>query len=508
MKGKQQNRWLLSVLIIVVVLAVSIVIITINCIPSESIVMKAVSDDSGGAIAVWYQNGSIHLQRIDAEGALLWPEDLTLKNAGINNPYHFRLVKDGRGGAIITWGDMPQLSNDPEDPAYFDPVPVFAQRISSNGEFLWDQGVPAGVAIHYGHSLQLPVMIPDGTGGAYILWNDYQPVYRALHDDYIRLQRLSPEGKPVWEEPGKLLFASPPYHTTTPEEKTQGERAIVNRSEPIWTDFDMVSDGDGGAIVVWKEENQDSSADVRAQRYNAEGQSLWEKDGILIHNGWNVRYQLLSDDNGGVCIAVQTYNKYSSLSSCFIQKITAEGQLQWPDDRIVQPYDGIEIMLQGSDTIVLCKKNVGEMKIIYGMPVWSVDLYAQRINADGTIIWQRSPLYTFERGANFTNLVKCCDADMALIAWNPEYREQWEGKIFIQKINTGEGKPMWGKQGIQVFGEELRYQQYPVVLSDESAGAIILAIAGKNPIRGDSVYAQHLDADGSALWGAGIKVSR
>lgn len=347
----------------------------------------------------------------------------------------------------------------------------------------------------------LPQVMPDGTGGAFVCWNDFKPAYRALHDDYFRLQRLDSQGKPVWEEPGKLLFASPPYHATT-------------RSWPIWTGADMVSDGHGGAIVVWKEETQQRYTNIEAQRYDTNGKSVWQDGGVLISSAWDASVQVTSDGNGGAIIVIGAGRQEPTDSATYsVQRIPAEGKLLWPNAGVVikedlRPWGSIEVMTQGTDTIVLWQEIAGSPEIIAGRPVRQIALYAERISADGTIMWQRAPVFISEAGESLDDLVMCNGGDGVLLVWRSGGREQWGWKVFAQKVNADEGKLAWREKGVTVFGEELRYQGAPEVVSDGSGGAIILAVVGKNPLGGDIVYAQRLDANGNVLWGDGIKVSR
>jgi hypothetical protein len=79
--------------------------------------------------------------------------------------------------------------------------------------------------------------------------------------------------------------------------------------------------------------------------------------------------------------------------------------------------------------------------------------------------------------------------------------------VLAQKLDAG-GKTLCGDKGIMVFTvPDIKYQGVPTMISDGSGGAIILALVGKNPLNGDMVYAQRLDAGGNTLWGDGIKVS-
>ena len=225
-KVNKRSRWPVSLAIIAVVVVVSIALgITLRVQPGE-IPISAVSDDSGGIIIAWKDGDKIYAQRIGPAGEPLWSNDGVLVCARPMLPGRFALIGDGLGGAIITWDDRANLSDDHESPAYWAPIPVYSQRIDADGEPLWGEGIPIGATLRR----QLPQVISDGTGGAIIFWNDFQPVFRALHDDYLYLQKIGAEGSLLWGEKGILLYSSPPYRPVTPEEKEQGVPGTWTRS--------------------------------------------------------------------------------------------------------------------------------------------------------------------------------------------------------------------------------------------------------------------------------------
>ncbi len=143
----EKRRWPLALLIIAVVVIISVALIYFFRDNLGGIRMKAVSDDSGGAIIAWQEEQGIFVQRIDASGQPLWKDGgLIVTEVGGGKPdlyappqtqAAFSLVADGLGGAIITWDDKSGRPTDFNDPLYYDPIPFYAQRISVSGELLW-----------------------------------------------------------------------------------------------------------------------------------------------------------------------------------------------------------------------------------------------------------------------------------------------------------------------------------------------------------------------------------
>jgi hypothetical protein len=93
-----------------------------------------------------------------------------------------QVVSDDAGGVIVTWQDL-RVRN----------WNIYAQRLNPNGQRLWDT---LGVEICVWNGEQtVPVMCPDGSGGAVIAWQDTR---NGNNDIYA--QRVSASGSGVWEE--------------------------------------------------------------------------------------------------------------------------------------------------------------------------------------------------------------------------------------------------------------------------------------------------------------------
>jgi len=87
---------------------------------------QIVSDNAGGAIITWWDWRNIlygiYVQRLDANGAVLWTTDGVPILTAANPPAPLQLVSDGASGAIITWQDNRS-----------DYADIYAQRVFSDG---------------------------------------------------------------------------------------------------------------------------------------------------------------------------------------------------------------------------------------------------------------------------------------------------------------------------------------------------------------------------------------
>ena len=139
---------------------------------------------------------------------------------------------DGAEGAIIAWKDARRGSGN---------VDVYAQRIDAAGATLWTLD---GVIVCSSGAAQAELrIIPDGSGGAIIAWEDG----RSAGND-IYAQRLDPDGVEQWTPDGVLIGSA--------------------SSSPAGQE--LASDGAGGAILAWE-----NNIDIVAQRVDGAGAVSW-----------------------------------------------------------------------------------------------------------------------------------------------------------------------------------------------------------------------------------------
>src|SRR5207247_4053115 len=93
---------------------------------------------------------------------------------------------DGAGGAIIAW----------EDWRFWPVAHTFAQRVDADGTARWEAN---GTMVSQSANDQRgPALIPDGAGGAIIVWAEYS-------DGDIYAQRTSAAGQALWGANGVAL---------------------------------------------------------------------------------------------------------------------------------------------------------------------------------------------------------------------------------------------------------------------------------------------------------------
>jgi len=307
-----------------------------------------VSDGAGGVIVTWQDsrsgNSDVYAQRVNASGTVQWAAEgvaLCTATGGQSSP---RIVSDGAGGAIVTWGDS-------RDGFYA--RRVYAQGVNASGAVQW---AAEGVAVCTATGIQWgPTIVSDGAGGAIVTWYDF----RAGNDVRIYAQRVNASGAVQWTADGVAL-------STT----TGGE------FEPT-----IVSDGAGGAIVTWQDFRSLSDWDIYAQRVNAFGAVQWTANGVALCRATGMQYRptIVSDGTGGAIVTWYDYGNESNYG-IYAQSVNAWGAVQWAADGVAlctamgdQRTPRIVSDGAGGAVVTWCDYRSGS----------NCDIYAQRVDRNG-----------------------------------------------------------------------------------------------------------------------------
>jgi len=309
-----------------------------------------VGDGSGGAYIAWQDNRSgvgydIFLQHVSGLGRMLFTDDGLAVCDAPGHQYYPALVRSGANEVILTWQDKRNGNFD-----------IYAQRVNSLGNALW---APNGAPVCSGDGDQVdPVIASVDNGGATIAWTDYRGE-SGFTDIYA--QRMAWNGGPAW--------------------KTNGI-AICQASNNQWNP-QIVSDGFGGAYVIWQD-RRDSFYDlVYAQKIDSLGMTGWPVNGIQLADEEGNQYypRAVTDGYGGV-VAVWQDNRTGSDYDVYAQRVSPGGQLLWSGSgRAVsgaqdhQYYP--QIIHQGNSFVFVWQDRRNGL----------YDIYAQRFNTAGENMW-------------------------------------------------------------------------------------------------------------------------
>ncbi|MFB3897285.1 MAG: hypothetical protein ACE14V_13370 [bacterium] len=311
---------------------------------------QIISDGNGGAIITWFYM-DICAQRLDSNGNSLWtPNGVAVCTTG-TFPGFPTLTSDGNHGAILTWQDTRKGGKD-----------IYAQRIDSSGFAQWTSN---GIAIcTTSGSEQYPMIVSDDSGGAIITWYDDR---NGNNDIYA--QRINANGVPQWTANGVAVCST-----------------ANDQNSPM-----LVSDGSSGTIITWN----DDRSDIYAQRINASGVPQWSINGLAICTAANGQHYpgLISDNNGGAII-VWNDGRNGSGTNIYAQRVNANGVSLWT-------LNGVAISTAGDQALPTPVSDGGSGAIIAWIDrrnysASNIDIYAQSITANGFVPVELSRFETME----------------------------------------------------------------------------------------------------------------
>jgi hypothetical protein len=254
-----------------------------------------------------------------------------------------------------------------------------------------------------------------------------------------------------------------------------------------------------GAIVVW-EDYRSGEADIYARKVNSAGALLWSADGIAVCSVIKPQFNpvAISDGAGGAIVVWEDYRNAANSADLYAQRISSTGTLLW---------NPLGVLICGSANVQMRPAIVsdGQGGAIIAWEDYRSgpgDVYVQRISSNGAVLWQNDglPLATVS-GTRYAPVIATDAAGGAIVAWE-ENRVGTEYDIYAQRVN-GSGALQWGAGGLVVCAAIGVQQQ----LSGYSTGTGYLLLAWQD-YRNTSadIYAHILNPQGLAFPGSGAAV--
>jgi len=359
-----------------------------------------------------------------------------------------KLCSDDSGGAIICWSNN-------------------VQRINNLGESVWP-----GAGLTLAQSLDRVAaadICKDGEGGAIITWHG-EPIGQDYKNIYA--QKVNSTGDFQW--PSNWI----PVCTAA------GDQATPR----------ICSDGEGGAIIIWRDyrvglDAASSDCDVYAQRFNSSGQGQWTHNGILIAetnsqmNSGDTHPRLISDGEGGAIISWEDTGKI------YAQKVNSTGDIQWT-------LNGLPICgATGSqERPKICSDGLGGAYFAWedDRPPYtsSGDVYAQKVNSTGDLQWHVDGVAIMNTSAWQAYVELCNDGfGNVIFTWFSNLR------ILTQKFNV-DGIPLWETPGIEI-GISTVYSKLGIC-TDGAGGSFI--IWRDFLVNNLTIQVQHINSIGALNW--------
>jgi hypothetical protein len=411
-----------------------------------------IPDGQGGAIVAWEDDRAgqldIYVQRVSAAGEVLWqadgvpvctaPGDQDLDNSSTGTTGITPLVSDGQGGAWIVWQDERAFGQRLRD--------IHAQRVDADGNVLL---AADGVAVADGAGMEDgPTACSDGQGGLIVAWQDKNadPIFFDIH-----AQRLDPAGRPQWNGGASVPVCTVDWDQDGPS---------------------IAADGSGGAVIAWSDSRVDVG-DVYAQRLDAAGSTLWSANGVPVATASGGQDAIVAVAAGAGETLLAWVDRRGSGPDIYAQKLDAAGASLWTPGGL-----GVCIGLDSQYRPALAPDGTGGAYVAWfdyrnaSGPPWNLDIYAQRLDADGAAAWTTSGIAVCAAPDAQRDVAVCADGDGGLfLAWEDNRVGTGREDVYAQWLQP-DGSVRWQADGVAVSTAPGN-QESPAVVA--GAGGVIVA---------------------------------
>jgi len=363
-------------------------------------------------------------------------------------------VSDGAGGAIIFYTDERSGHED-----------IYAQHLNASGNPCWQAG---GVPICTTPADKGFRAVPGG-GGALIVWDEI----RAPATNYdVYVQSVGLDGVVQFGPNGKLLCGSNP--------------SGVNRTSPDLATFLGL-----GAVITWTD-GRNGPGDIYALAVlgDATPMPAFPADGIPITTAAGIQDlpKVTRSDNGstpGYIISWADRHdgafRYDIYAQRLQMNLNQGFDAMWgPGGIKLNPVEFaaaplFRVTSDGNAGAIISWENYDLFP--------AVPLVAQRISSSGTVMWLAGGVRLCNSsGGQFDHDAVVDSVGGAMFVW--EDRRSGESDIYAQRINQN-GSLLWGQRGVPVCTAD-SIQYGPTIVTDGASGAIVAWGGGRlNPTEAD-----------------------
>lgn len=461
----------------------------------EQIQPKIANHPEGGAYISWLDSASggydVFLQRIDAEGNLLWDaEGVLIAERGFSSTEDYGLSVDSDGNALLAFRDDRQGG-----------VRATAQRVDAEGNLLWGE---AGKDITTGAEFVAAPGIAALSNGSSIA--------AFTSDAGTRLVKLDSEGEMVWQqtEAADVPLALSDIHASDAEDES-GKFIALFRSfgpptvpgllftqkyeasgTPLWNEGtpielmetgtlqlgyfpDFVPDGSGGMAVGWY---INEPLEAYVQHISAAGELRFESGGKTVstipdraRTGPTLLYDVPSDD---IYAFWPESNSTQSQFGMGGQRFDVNGNRLWDEEGIsFKPLGGnqfgsIVLDMQEDGLIIGYGEGIG-----FGNSVFR----AAKLDDDGQQVWAEGETVLADAPAGRSRLSSIALSGQEL-AYVWEDSRNTSAGVYAQNLNADGslGSPEEEPEPVQevVFTVDMSVQQLNGTFQPETGDEVLL----------------------------------
>lgn len=261
----------------------------------------------------------------------------------------------------------------------------------------------------------------------------------------------------------------------------------------------IVADGSGGAVIAWMETSLDfSSGRIYAQHLSSTGIRQWAAAGVDVSggNGVPTAPQIVTDGHGGAIIT--WIDLTGGQVRHYAQKITANGQIQWnPAGVLLCPTTVSPVLFYQ-----LISDGQGGAILLWDDSRATINqVFAQRINANGNLVWPVDGLPCTPLATNLSSYEAVPDSTGGMmLCWTITTGLTSRNDVFVQHISNN-GIPQWGANGKNICSAPSD-QLFCKIAKDSDDNVIVIWQDFRLDPVWSQIYGQRIDSGGNVKWQA------
>ena len=278
---------------------------------------------------------------------------------------------------------------------------IHVDRIDPQGNQVWAKQL--SFSVPGGANFDVVSFVSDDAGGGYIFWEDPAGYVRSMH-----AMRISSSGQAAWAATVPIVSVQLPQRGTSRH-----------------THSEMVSDGHGGAIIVYTEgfEQGTSPAAMYMQRILPDGSLAFPMPGIHVSTDFDRQFDVdLERDPATNDLLITWLHGFFNGVEVRAQRMTIDGDRLWGDEGVeIRPFSltGTSFDSVWSD---------GKLKTAIGVPA---EVTMIQTSAEGVV----DPVQVLVGNAEPASFVKAASSnDGVVIVWQVD-GPQLEDKLVAQRVN-------------------------------------------------------------------------
>lgn len=265
------------------------------------------------------------------------------------------------------------------------------------------------------------------------------------------------------------------------------------------------TDSAGGLIAAWADCRPSlTGCDIYAQRIGMNGDVLWQANGAPVNAAPDDQLgpRIVSDGTDGALVAWSDFRNGTNYS-VYAQRLDSLGNHVWISDGVT-----VAVGILNHTVLDLVSDTLGGAFVIWeewqGYPATDLDLFAQRIDNQGCLLWSTPVTITAALNQQYFGDAAPDGASGFLVTWS-DWRDAADANIYAQRVSA-DGTVLWTPDGVLVSPDPT-LQRPGHIVSDGSGGAFIAWIDFRSNYNCADAYMQRLTSSGMRAWESDLPVA-